>query len=131
TGGGWAHYVGQEKLRPQSGWTPVAFGLDWSKPPRQMNGTSFFYFNSSQYRYEKLGVDEILSPLADKAKYSGSLADFNLRAVRMGWLPAIPQLNTNPMKLVRDAEKAGVAPVDYAVGKLKDGSLDFAFSDPD
>ncbi|MCZ8166578.1 nitrate reductase subunit alpha [Silanimonas sp.] len=131
TGGGWAHYVGQEKLRPQSGWAPIAFATDWSKPPRQMNGTSFFYFNSSQYRYEKLGVDEILSPLADKSKYTGSLADFNLRAVRMGWLPAIPQLNTNPLKLVKDAEKAGVAPVEYAVSKLKDGSLDFAFADPD
>jgi nitrate reductase alpha subunit len=131
TGGGWAHYVGQEKLRPQSGWTPVAFGLDWSKPPRQMNGTSFFYFNSSQYRYEKLGVEEILSPLADKSKYSGSLADYNLRAVRMGWLPGIPQLNTNPIRLVREAEQAGATPVDYAVSKLKDGSLDFAFADPD
>jgi len=131
TGGGWAHYVGQEKLRPQSGWAPLAFATDWSKPPRQMNGTSFFYFNSSQYRYEKLSVDEILSPLADKAKYTGSLADFNLRAVRMGWLPAIPQLNTNPMQVVRDAEKAGIAPVDYAVSRLKDGSLDFAFADPD
>ena len=131
TGGGWAHYVGQEKLRPQSGWAPIAFGLDWSKPPRHMNGTSFWYFNSSQYRYEKLGVDEILSPLADKSKHSGSLADYNLRAVRMGWLPSIPQLNTNPLALVRDAENAGVAPVDYAVGKLKDGSLDFAFADPD
>ena len=30
TGGGWAHYVGQEKLRPQTGWLPLAFGLDWS-----------------------------------------------------------------------------------------------------
>jgi nitrate reductase alpha subunit len=131
TGGGWAHYVGQEKLRPQSGWAPLAFATDWSKPPRQMNGTSFFYFNSSQYRYEKLGVEEILSPLADKSKHTGSLADYNLRAVRMGWLPSIPQLNMNPMQVVRDAEQAGMAPVDYAVGKLKDGSLDFAFADPD
>ena len=131
TGGGWAHYVGQEKLRPQSGWAPIAFGLDWSRPPRQMNGTSFWYFNSSQYRYEKLGVEEILSPLADKGKYTGSLADFNLRAVRMGWLPSIPQLNTNPMQVVREAEEAGMAPADFAVSKLKDGSLDFAFADPD
>ncbi|MBV1874948.1 MAG: nitrate reductase subunit alpha, partial [Gammaproteobacteria bacterium] len=28
SGGGWAHYVGQEKLRPQTGWQPLAFGLD-------------------------------------------------------------------------------------------------------
>jgi NNP family nitrate/nitrite transporter-like MFS transporter len=29
SGGGWAHYVGQEKLRPQTGWLPLAFALDW------------------------------------------------------------------------------------------------------
>lgn len=40
SGGGWAHYVGQEKLRPQTGWTPLAFGLDWQRPPRHMNSTS-------------------------------------------------------------------------------------------
>jgi nitrate reductase alpha subunit len=131
TGGGWAHYVGQEKLRPQSGWLPLAFGLDWSKPPRQMNGTSFWYFNSGQYRYEKLDVAEILSPLADPARYSGSLVDFNLRAVRMGWLPCAPQLNRNPLGVVREAEAAGVAPADYAVAKFKDGSLDFAYADPE
>jgi nitrate reductase alpha subunit len=37
SGGGWAHYVGQEKLRPQTGWTALAFALDWNRPPRQMN----------------------------------------------------------------------------------------------
>jgi len=131
TGGGWAHYVGQEKLRPQSGWLPLAFALDWSRPPRQMNGTSFWYFNSDQWRYEKLGVEEILSPLADPAKYRGTLADFNLRAVRMGWLPSAPQLNANPMDVVRAAEHAGKAPIDYAVEQLKSGGLDFAFADPD
>ena len=41
SGGGWAHYVGQEKLRPQTGWTPLAFALDWHRPPRHMNSTSF------------------------------------------------------------------------------------------
>ncbi len=35
SGGGWAHYVGQEKLRPQTGWLPLAFALDWNRPPRQ------------------------------------------------------------------------------------------------
>ena len=34
-GGGWSHYVGQEKLRPQTGWAPLAFALDWNRPPRQ------------------------------------------------------------------------------------------------
>jgi len=43
-GGGWAHYVGQEKVRPQAAWSQVAFGLDWRRPPRLQNGTSFYYF---------------------------------------------------------------------------------------
>ena len=68
SGGGWAHYVGQEKLRPQTGWLPLAFGLDWHRPPRHMNSTSFFYNHSNQWRYEKLELDEILSPLADQVR---------------------------------------------------------------
>ena len=64
SGGGWSHYVGQEKLRPQSGWLPLAFALDWSRPPRQQNSTSFFYAHTDQWRYETLGVDEIVSPTA-------------------------------------------------------------------
>ncbi|MGO8822918.1 MAG: molybdopterin-dependent oxidoreductase, partial [Desulfomonilaceae bacterium] len=53
-GGGWAHYVGQEKVRPLAGWTTIAFGLDWLRPPRQHNGTSFFYFASGQWRHDTL-----------------------------------------------------------------------------
>ncbi len=131
TGGGWAHYVGQEKLRPQCGWLPLAFGLDWQRPPRHMNGTSFFYNHSNQWRYEKLEVDEILSPLADKSKYTGSLIDFNVRSERMGWLPSAPQLGTNPLELTKAAEAAGKTPQEYAVENLKSGALGFAAEDPD
>ncbi|MCC6297576.1 MAG: nitrate reductase subunit alpha, partial [Pseudomonadales bacterium] len=131
TGGGWAHYVGQEKLRPQTGWQPVAFALDWSKPPRHMNGTSFFYFNSDQWRYEKLEMKELLSPLVDPGKYTGSQADFNLQAIRMGWLPSAPQLNTNPLGIARAAEAAGSTPAEFVVNQLQSGKLDFAYADPD
>jgi len=131
SGGGWSHYVGQEKLRPQTGWTPLAFALDWIRPPRQMNSTSFFYAHTDQWRYEKLGVDEVLSPLADKKLYGGSMIDYNVRAERMGWLPSAPQLQTNPMRVVRDAQAAGLDPKDYAVKALKDGSLKLSCEDPD
>ena len=96
SGGGWAHYVGQEKLRPQTGWTALAFALDWIRPPRQMNSTSFFYAHTDQWRYEKLGMEEIVSPLADKSMYGGSMIDYNVRAERMGWLPSAPQLQDQP-----------------------------------
>ncbi|MCE7949518.1 MAG: nitrate reductase subunit alpha [Xanthomonadales bacterium PRO7] len=131
TGGGWAHYVGQEKLRPQTGWIPLTFALDWCRPPRQMNGTSYYYFNTDQWRYEKVTVAELLSPLADAKKYSGTLADLNLRAVRMGWLPCAPQLDRNPLEVARDAVASGKPAADYVVGALKAGTLDFAYADPD
>ena len=132
SGGGWAHYVGQEKLRPQFGWAPLAFGLDWSRPPRQMNGTSFFYNHTSQWRHEKLAVDEILAPTADKARYAGlSLLDLNAKSERMGWLPSAPQLGANPLDVVDAAERAGQDPVAYTVDQLKSGALQFACDDPD
>jgi nitrate reductase alpha subunit len=131
SGGGWAHYVGQEKLRPQTGWTPLAFALDWIRPPRWQNSTSFFYAHTDQWRYEKIGVEEVLSPLADPKEYSGSLIDFNVRAERMGWLPSAPQLKTNPLQVVRDAQAAGMEPKDYAVKALQDGSLQMSCEDPD
>ncbi|MCP4648674.1 MAG: nitrate reductase subunit alpha [PVC group bacterium] len=132
SGGGWAHYVGQEKLRPQTGWLPLAFGLDWHRPPRHMNSTSFFYAHSNQWRYEKLGVDEILSPLADKEKWKNhSLIDCNVRSERMGWLPSAPQLEKNPLELTKAAKKAGKSSQDYIVECLKKGSLRMSCEDPD
>jgi len=131
SGGGWAHYVGQEKLRPQTGWTALAFALDWHRPPRQMNSTSFFYAHTDQWRYEKLSVSEILSPLADPKDYTGSLIDYNVRAERMGWLPSAPQLQTNPIQVVKDAQAAGMDAKDYAVQSLKDGKLRMSCEDPD
>lgn len=131
SGGGWCHYVGQEKLRPQTGWTMLAFGLDWMRPPRHMNGTSYFYAHTNQWRYEKLQVSELLSPLADPAQYPGSMIDMNVRAERMGWLPTAPQLQTNPLQVVRDARAVGMDPKDYTVKGLSEGTLKFACEDPD
>ncbi len=131
SGGGWSHYVGQEKLRPQTGWLPLAFGLDWSRPPRQQNSTSFWYAHTDQWRYETLTVDEILSPTAPKGDWSGTMIDYNIRAERMGWLPSAPQLKQNPLTIAAAAEKAGLEPKDYVAGKLKSGELEMSCHDPD
>lgn len=131
SGGGWAHYVGGEKLRPQTGWLPLAFALDWNRPPRQMNSTSFFYNHSSQWRYEKVSAQELLSPLADASKYSGHLIDFNVRAERMGWLPSAPQLGRNPLGIKAEADKAGLSPTEFTAQALKSGDLRMAFEQPD
>ena len=53
SGGGWAHYVGREKLRPQTGWAAgVCIRLDAPAAPDERH--SFFYAHTSQWRHEKL-----------------------------------------------------------------------------
>jgi len=131
SGGGWAHYVGQEKVRPQSGWAALTFALDWVRPSRQVGGTSFFYAHSDQWRYEKIGPQELLSPLADPARHGGAVIDYNVRAERMGWLPSAPQVATNPLRIASEAQAAGVSAADYVAGRLKEGSLRMSCEDPD
>jgi nitrate reductase alpha subunit len=132
SGGGWSHYVGQEKLRPQTGWAPLAFGTDWSRPPRQQNGTSFFYAHTDQYRYEKLQMDEILSPLADRSEWTDlSLIDCNVKAERMGWLPSAPQLQINPLELGRQIKAQGVEAGPYVANALKSREVSLSCLDPD
>ena len=131
SGGGWSHYVGQEKLRPQSGWLPLAFGLDWGRPPRQQNSTSFFYAHTDQWRYETMEVKDILSPTAPAGPWDGAIIDYNIRAERMGWLPSAPQLETNPLAVASAAEAAGMEAKDYVAKALKDGDLKLSCEDPD
>ena len=128
SGGGWSHYVGQEKLRPQTGWVPLAFATDWSRPPRQMNSTSFFYSHTDQWRYEKLQVQDMLSPTAPDS-LKGSMIDFNVRAERMGWLPSAPQLEENPLRVMAGAgdKPAG----DHVAASLASGALRMSCEDPD
>ena len=109
SGGGWAHYVGQEKLRPQTGWTPLAFALDWIRPPRQMNCTSFFYAPHRPVALrEARRATRCSRPLRRQEAVRRRMIDYNVRAERMGWLPSAPQLQTNPLQVVATAAAAGL-----------------------
>ena len=107
-GGGWAHYVGQEKVRPLAGWQQVAFALDWQRPPRHMTGTSFFYTHTGQWRYEKFGPAELASPLGRGLFAGKTFADCLAQASRLGWTPSHPAFGRNPLDLCDEAERAGV-----------------------
>lgn len=131
SGGGWAHYVGQEKLRPQTGWAPLAFALDWGRPPRHMNSTSAWYAHTDQWRYESLTAKEIVSPTAPEGDWDISLIDYNIRAERMGWLPSAPQLKTNPLEVAKAAKAAGKEIPAYVAEQLKSGDLEMSCEDPD
>ncbi len=132
SGGGWSHYVGQEKLRPQTGWAPLAFALDWARPPRHMNSTSAWYAHTDQWRYETLQSKEIVSPTAPDGDWQdASLIDYNIRAERMGWLPSAPSLRTNPLELAKAAKAAGEEIPAYVAGQLTSGKLEMSCEDPD
>ncbi|MBL4803135.1 MAG: nitrate reductase subunit alpha, partial [Emcibacter sp.] len=131
-GGGLAPFRESEKRRPKTGWQPLAFALDWHRPPRYMNGTSFFYNHADQWRYETRGVDDMLSPLAGRKEWQDyTLIDCNVRAERMGWMPSAPQLSENPLDLTRKAKEAGQTSADYIAGQLKGGMLRMSCEDPD
>ena len=131
SGGGWAHYVGQEKLRPQTGWLPLAFALDWNRPPRHMNSTSAWYAHTDQWRYETLTAQEIISPTAPAGDWDANMIDYNIRAERMGWLPSAPQLKTNPLEVSKQAKAAGKDIPAFVAEQLKSGELEMSCEDPD
>ena len=131
-GGGWAHYVGQEKCRPVTGWSHLAFGLDWSRPPRQMIGTAFWYLHTDQWRYDQYTADVLTSPLA-KGEFAGRhTADLLAKSARLGWMPSMPTFDRNPLDV---ADEALAAEPDDPAGTsreaLVDGRLGFACTDPD
>jgi nitrate reductase / nitrite oxidoreductase, alpha subunit len=130
-GGGWAHYVGQEKVRPLTGWSQVAFGLDWQRPTRHMTGTSFFYLHTDQWRYERFRADELSSPLGSGRFAGRAFADCLAQASRLGWQPSYPTFDRNPLDLADEAAAAGKPVAEHVVAELKAGRLRFAGEDPD
>ena len=130
-GGGWAHYVGQEKARPITGWAQVAFGLDWLRPPRQMIQTGFWYLHSDQWRYDRYRADVMAGPTGTGRFADMSTADQLALSARLGWMPSYPTFDRNPLDLADEAAEAGVPVAEHVVSALKDGSLGFACEDPD
>src|SRR5690606_8590689 len=132
-GGGWAHYVGQEKCRPIEGWSTLAFAKDWQGPARLQNGTSFFYFGTEQWRYEEGDTESLKSPLADKLDYRHP-ADYNVMAARLGWLPSYPQFNKNSLLFAEEAAREGKTTNEEIIGRaadqIKSREVKFAIEDP-
>lgn len=131
TGGGWCHYVGQEKIRPEAGWSEYSFAKDWEPAARHMNSTSYFYEHTDQWRYERIPLSDMLSPLADTKVYNGTYVDYNVKSELMGWLPSAPQLNVNPTEIASRAAKAGKDPQSYLIEQLKNKSISFSCLDLD
>ncbi|GAA3861420.1 nitrate reductase subunit alpha [Saccharothrix violaceirubra] len=130
-GGGWAHYVGQEKCRPITGWAQLAFGLDWSRPPRQMIQTAFWYLHTDQFRYDRFGAGALAGAVTGGKLAGSTTADLIAQSARLGWMPSYPTFDRNPLDLADEATEAGLPVADHVVAELKSGRLRFACEDPD
>ncbi|QES40257.1 nitrate reductase subunit alpha [Streptomyces venezuelae] len=130
-GGGWAHYVGQEKVRPYAGWQQVATASDWVRPSRQMAGTPYWYLNTDQWRYEKFTADALASPTAPGALSGLHTADLFARSVRQGWMPSYPTFGANPLDLGRRLHASGADPAGWVAAERDAGRLAYACEDPD
>ncbi|MFB9653823.1 nitrate reductase subunit alpha [Pseudarthrobacter oxydans] len=135
-GGGWAHYVGQEKTRPITGWVSLANALDWSRPPRTMIGTGYWYMHTDQWRQDGYSADALKSPLSTGALDGLHTADAIAQSARLGWMPFYPQFDRNPLDLADEAEAAVAAGTakdtpSYIADALKNRTLNPAIEDVD
>lgn len=130
-GGGWAHYVGQEKVRPIAGWSQFAFALDWARPARQMISTGFWYLTTDQWRYDDTPAERLASPLGAGDLAGKTTMDTMVEAMRRGWTPSYPTFNRNPLVLGAQAKEAGKSAAEYVVDQLRSGELAFSCQDPD
>ncbi|MFI0503812.1 nitrate reductase subunit alpha [Streptomyces albogriseolus] len=130
-GGGWAHYVGQEKVRPITGYSAIATASDWNRPARQMIQTAYWYLHSDQFRYDPFSADTLAAAGAGGPFAGKSTADVIAQSARMGWMPSYPTFDRNPLDLADEADATGRPAAEHIVGELKAGRLRFAGEDPD
>ncbi len=130
-GGGWAHYVGQEKVRPLTGYGMYSSASDWSRPNRTMIGTAFFYLATDQWRYDTADNAHLSSPLGTGRFAGKTPADLIADSARMGWMPSYPTFNWNPLQLADAIERSGQRPGEFVRTELASGRLSFACEDPD
>ena len=135
-GGNFNHYVGTQHTRLYSAFVNLGACLDWQRPPRLMNTTSLWYFQTGQWRYDNMPLDTQWAVGAKKLPPFNHAADMNALAVRLGWLPHFPQIDKkNPLELYKEAVAAGCKNDDevkkWVADGFRDGTLNFAIHDID
>ena len=130
-GGGWAHYVGQEKVRPITGYSLLATASDWNRPARLMIQTAYWYLHTDQFRYDPFSADTLAAASAGGVFSGMTTADVLAQSARLGWMPSYPTFDRNPLTLANEAEAHGRTAGDWVVEQLQAGKLRFAGEDPD
>ena len=131
-GGGWAHYVGQEKVRPLTGLQTLAFALDWVRPPRHMVADAWFYLAHRPVALRgRAARADGLAAGAGPVRRQARAPTWCARA-RLGWLPSFPSFDRDALDLVDEASEGrrrsrrATSSRSSATGRLR-----FACEDPD
>ncbi|MGW1957183.1 molybdopterin-dependent oxidoreductase [Streptomyces sp. NPDC001920] len=127
SGGGWALCGVREQCAPGPGWATLASASDWSRPPRRMAGTAYWFLHTDQWRHDRCAADALASPLGRDRFRGMTGADCLALSVRSGWLPSYPTFDRNPLEL---GEVFGDQ-VARVVAELRARTLKFACEDPD
>ncbi len=135
-GGNFNHYVGTQHTRLHAPFVNLGAALDWSRPPRMMNTTSLWYFQTGQWRYDGMKLDTQWAVGAKKLTEFNHAADINSLAVRLGWLPFFPQVDKkNPLEIYKEAVSAGCKSdeevVKWVAQQFREGKYNFAINDID
>ncbi|MCL2780061.1 MAG: nitrate reductase subunit alpha [Actinomycetia bacterium] len=130
-GGGWGHYVGQEKVRPVTGHSTLAQSVDWQRPPRTMVSAAYFFLATDQWRYDTTDSSHLASPLAAGRFTGQTQADLVATSARLGWMPSYPTFNRNPLDLADDIAASGKEPGPFLREEIRAGRIGFAAEDPD
>lgn len=104
-----------------TGWATLAAGSDWSRPPRQMIGTAYWFLNTDQWRYDRFTAGVLAWPLGEGRFEGMTGADCLALSARSGWMPSYPTFGRNLLEL-------GAAfgdPVAKAVAELRAGTLKY------
>ncbi len=130
-GGGWAHYVGQEKVRPLTGFQTMAMATDWVRPPRQLPGASYWYAHTDQWRYDGYDAAKLASPVG-RGRFAGKhTMDLLASATAMGWSPFYPQFDRSSLDVADEARAAGRDVAEYVAEQLGQRKLKLSVTDPD
>lgn len=108
-------------------------GMDWQGGAKLQNATSFYYFATDQWRNEEIDTAPLVSPdTTPRYRHPG---DYNIMAVRLGWLPAYPCFNKSGQKIFDEEKAAGFECIDgirkFVAQSLKNRTLEFSWEDPD
>ena len=106
-GGGWAHYVGQEKCRPITGWATMAMATGLGAAAAADDRHRLLVRAHRPVALRRLPRGRTDHPARPGQVRRMHTMDVLASSVAMGWMPFFPQFDRNSLDLADEARAAG------------------------